>query len=312
MDFYDLRTNARTAPPASAPVVALGNFDGVHLGHQKLLYEAVRLSLGMRGTVPIVWTFDVTPRAVVTGQPVPTLSTLTERMEQFRRCGIAYAAIESFEAVRGLTPEAFVDTVLCGKLRASAVVCGFNFRFGRGGAGDVETLSRLLGERNIPLTVIDPVEVEGTVVSSTHIRSLIAAGETEEAQKFLGYAYFFDGIVRHGKHLGTDIGFPTVNLAVEPDRLLPKNGIYCTTVDIGEDVYVGVTNVGSRPTVNDDGSDVTVETHIVGTDEILYGRRIRVNFYRRLRDEQKFDSLDDLRAAIEADKKHAEEYFCFL
>lgn len=311
MEFIDLITNTRTAPPGERLVIALGNFDGVHVGHQKILYEVVRQSIAHRAK-PAVWTFDKTPRTVIGGSVVPQICSLSERMEMFRHVGIKYAVVESFESVRGLSPEAFVQDVLCGQLSCAAVICGFNFRFGKGGAGDVNLLRALLAERNIPLTVIDPVEVEGKVVSSTHIRTLISEGRTEEAQTFLGYAYFLDGIVRHGKHLGTEIGFPTVNLVSEPDRVLPKSGIYCTTVDIGEDVYVGVTNVGSRPTVNDDAADLTVETHIIGTDELLYGRRIRVNFYRRLRDEQRFDSLEQLRTAIEADKKAAVEYFNFL
>ena len=312
MEFFDLRTNARIAPPRERPVVALGNFDGVHIGHQKLLYEAVRISLGIKGTIPMVWTFDKTPRAAVSGFAVPELGTLSERMEHFRRCGISCVAIEAFENVRDMSPEEFVNRVLCEELSCAAVVCGFNFRFGKNGARDVSLLRSLLAERQIPLTVIEAVQIDGTVVSSTHIRQLIAAGETEEAQKFLGYAYFVDGTVRHGKHLGTDIGYPTVNLPVDPSRVLPKSGIYCTTVDIGEDVYVGITNIGSRPTVNNDEGDVTIETHIVGTDELLYGRRIRVNFYRRLRDEKKFTSVEELSHAIEQDKKNAEEYICFL
>lgn len=311
MEFFDLIANTQIAPPSERPVIALGNFDGVHVGHQKLLYETVRLSFRYKAR-PTVWTFRKTPRAVLSGTPVPELCTLSERMEQFRRCGITCAVLEDFEAIRAMTPEEFVDTVLVKQLSCAAVVCGFNYRFGKNGAGDVTRLRELLDAHNVPLTVIDPVEVDGTVVSSTHIRNLIAAGETEEAQKFLGYAYFMDGIVRHGKHLGTDLGYPTVNLALDPGRACPKGGIYCTSVDIGEDVYVGVTNIGSRPTVNDDGEDITVETHIVGTDELLYGRRIRVNFYRRLRDEKKFSSLEELKAAIETDKKSAEEYFCFL
>lgn len=312
MKFFNLIANTQSAPPSGRPVVAIGNFDGVHLGHQRLLHEAVRLSIGNKGTVPMVWTFEKTPRTVIRGATVPELGTLAERMDHFRYHGIAWAAIARFEDVRDLSPEEFVSTVLCDGLNCAAVVCGFNFRFGRGGVGDVACLRQLLEARGIPLTVIEPVELDGTVVSSTHIRRLIAAGETEEVQKFLGYAYFVDGIVRHGKRLGTTIGFPTVNLRVESDRALPKSGIYCTTVDIGEDVYVGVTNVGSRPTVNEDETDVTVETHILDLDEWLYDRRIRVNFYRRLRDEQKFDSLEELRAAIEQDKAAAKEYFRFL
>ena len=312
MKFFNLISNTQSASPEERPVVAIGNFDGVHLGHQRLLHEAVRLSFSHKGTVPMVWTFEKTPRTVVSGSIVPELGTLTERMEHFRYHGISWAAIARFEDVRDLSPEEFVSTILCDGLNCAAVVCGFNFRFGRGGAGDVVLLRSLLEARGVPLTVIDPVELDGTIVSSTYIRHLIAEGETEKAQKFLGYAYFLDGIVRHGKHLGTTIGFPTVNLRLEADRALPKSGIYCTTVDIGEDVYVGITNVGSRPTVNDDRTDITIETHILGIDEWLYDRRIRVNFYRRLRDEQKFASLEELRAAIEQDKAAAKDYFRFL
>ena len=311
MEYIDLMANTRIAPPKERLVIALGNFDGVHVGHRRLLYEAVRQAITYHAR-PAVWTFEKTPRSVIGGKTVPAVCSLSERLHFMREIGIAVSAIATFEQVRDLSPETFVEEVLCGELSLAAVVCGFNFRFGKGGAGDVALLRSLLEKKNIPLTVIDPVEVDGTLVSSTQVRGMIEAGDTEAVQDFLGYAYFIDGVVRHGKHLGTDLGFPTVNLAVDPARVLPKSGIYCTTVDIGEDVYVGVTNVGSRPTVNDDLSDVTVETHVVGLDEILYGRRIRVNFYRRLRDEKRFDSLEELRAAIAADKKSAEEYFRFL
>lgn len=302
----------KAAPPSEKLVVALGNFDGVHIGHQRLLSEALRRSFTQRGSKAAVWTFFETPRAVLSGTPVPEICTKTERMEHFRRLGITYCAMEHFDAVRNLSPEEFVDTVLLGQLSCDSVVCGFNFRFGRNGTGDAELLGKLLSARGIELTVINPVEIDGTVVSSTHIRSLIEAGKMEEAAKFLGYSYFINSTVLHGKQLGRTMGFPTINQRVDTGRVHPKRGIYCTTCDIGEDVYVGVTNVGFRPTVNNDESNTNCETYIIGMDDILYGKKVRINFYHRLRDEKKFDSVDELKAAIEQDKKAAEEYFCFL
>lgn len=311
MELYNLITNTKTAV-RERPVVALGNFDGVHIGHQRLLAEAVRLSFSIRGSKAMVWTFLETPRSVIGATPIPEICTVTERMDLFRRAGVTYCALEHFDTIRELSPEEFVDTVLVGQLSCAAVVCGFNFRFGKDGSGDAAMLKTLLAERDIPLTVIDPVTVEGTVVSSTHIRALIEAGEMEEAAKFLGYSYFIDATVLHGKQLGRTMGFPTINQSIESSRVRPKSGVYCTTCDIGEDVYVGITNIGSRPTVNEDEASVNCETYIVGTDEILYGRRVRVNFYRRLRDEKKFDSVEALQDAIARDKKAAEDYFCFL
>jgi len=292
----------------SAPVLALGNFDGLHRGHRKIL-ERVRRVAGERGATPVVMTFDPhPPRIVRPDKAPPLLMTKAQKLEALDDAGVQGAAIVRFtEDLSRWDPETFVRTVLVDWLHVSEVWVGANFLFGRDRAGNF-TLLRALGLRyGFKAEKIDPVRYKDFVVSSTRIRRLVSEGRVDEAGALLGHQYAIDGKVVHGDHRGRTIGFPTANLCSE-NELLPPNGVYATTARIGAIVLPSVTNIGTRPTVDQTGK-THIETHVFNLDKDLYGSPLRIGFVQRLRDERTFESLDALRAQIEADCQRARVLF---
>jgi riboflavin kinase / FMN adenylyltransferase len=298
-------------PRWSQPVLALGNFDGVHRGHRKVLDRLKRVAIE-RGATPVVMTFDPhPPRIVRPDKAPPLLMTKTQKLEALRAAGIQGAAIVRFTPeLSRWDPETFVRTVLVDWLRVAEVWVGANFLFGHDRSGNF-TLLRALGARyGFKAEKIDPVRYKEFVVSSTRVRRLVSEGRVDEAGALLGHQYFVDGIVVAGDARGRSIGFPTANLCTE-NELLPPNGVYATTATLDGIVRPSVTNVGVRPTVDDSGR-VLVETHVLGLDADLYGRSLRVGFVQRLRDERAFPSIDLLKAQIAADVARARVLFGHL
>src|SRR5690349_19007041 len=286
------------------PVLALGNFDGVHRGHRKIL-DRVRRVAGERGAASIVMTFDPhPPRIVRPDKAPPLLMTKGQKLEAIAEAGVQGAAIVRFTPeLSRWDPEMFVRTVLVEWLHVSEVWVGANFLFGRDRAGNFSML-RVLGSRyGFKAEKIDPVRYKDFVVSSTRVRRLVSEGRVDEAAALLGHQYFIDGTVMRGDQRGRTLGFPTANLCTE-NELLPPHGVYATTTRLGAIVYPSVTNVGTRPTVDASGR-TTIETHVFGVDRDLYGTSVRVGFVQRLRDERAFESLDALRAQIDADCRRA-------
>jgi len=198
---------------------------------------------------------------------------------------------------------------LIGKLDCRCAVCGFNFRFGSGGKGDAETLSRLLSQSGASTAVVPPVVCEnGSLVSSSIIRTLIENGETEEAAVLLGRPFSINFPIVHGKHLGRTIGLPTANQTFPEGHIIPRCGIYSSSVEIDGKVFMGVTNVGSRPTFENCAA-INSETHIIDFDGILYDKSIKISFYKRIRDEIRFSSADELCAQVSQDIKSTRKYF---
>jgi riboflavin kinase/FMN adenylyltransferase len=292
----------------SAPVLALGNFDGLHRGHRKIL-ERVRRVAGERAATPVVMTFDPhPPRIVRPDKAPPLLMTKAQKLEALDDAGVQGAAIVRFtQDLSRWDPETFVQTVLVDWLHVSEVWVGANFLFGRDRVGNF-TLLRALGSRyGFKAEKIDPVRYKDFVVSSTRIRRLVSEGRVDEAGALLGHQYAIDGTVVHGDHRGRTIGFPTANLCTE-NELLPPNGVYATTARVGAIVLPSVTNIGTRPTVDQTGK-THIETHVFNLDKDLYGSRLRIGFVQRLRDERTFESLDALRAQIETDCQRARVLF---
>jgi riboflavin kinase / FMN adenylyltransferase len=282
------------------PVLALGNFDGVHRGHRKIL-DRLRRVAGERGATSVVMTFDPhPPRIVRPDKAPPLLMTKAQKLDALRAAGIQGAAIVRFTPeLSRWDPETFVRVVMVDWLRVGEVWVGANFLFGHDRAGNF-TLLRALGARyGFKAEKIDPVRYKDFVVSSTRIRRLVAEGRVDEAGALLGHQYVVDGTVVRGAARGRTLGFPTANLCTA-NELLPPNGVYATTATIDGIVHPSVTNVGVRPTVDDSGR-VLVETHILGFDRDLYGVPLRVGFVQRLRDERAFESLDLLKAQIASD-----------
>jgi riboflavin kinase / FMN adenylyltransferase len=290
------------------PVLALGNFDGVHRGHRKIL-DRVRRGASERGATAIVMTFDPhPPRVVRPDKAPPLLMTTAQRLEAIGDAGLHGAAIVRFTPeLSRWDPETFVRTVLVDWLRVAEVWVGANFLFGHDRAGNFSVLRTLGARYGFKAEKIDPVRYKEFVVSSTRIRRLVSEGRMDEAGALLGHQYYIDGVVVEGDRRGRTIGFPTANLCTE-NELRPPHGVYATTMTIDGMVRSSVTNIGVRPTVDRSGA-TTIETHVFDWDRELYGRTVRVGFVLRLRDERAFGSLEALRSQIAADCDRARVLF---
>ena len=292
---------------ARRTAVTVGNFDGLHLGHQKIL-KSVRERARVAGLRAAVITFDPHPMRVLRPDRAPLMiQTLSQRLAGFEQMGLDAALVLRFDRALSLvSPEHFIERILVGGLRAGAILVGANFRFGHHGAGDVRLLGEFGKRDGFDVEVVPPVEVGGNVVSSTAIRSAVASGDVAGAIPLLGRALSLTGEIRVGAGRGRTILFPTLNLAPEQE-LLPKLGVYATESGVGGKLYASVTNVGTRPTFN--GAGVTVESHLFGFSENLTSGAMEVRFHSRIRDEQKFSGADDLRAQIARDIETARKFF---
>jgi riboflavin kinase/FMN adenylyltransferase len=307
MDVIHFPDDARPARWVQ-PVLALGNFDGVHRGHRKILDRVNRVA-SERGGSPLVMTFDPhPPRVVRPDKAPPLLMTTAQRLEAMAAAGLQGAAIVRFtHEMSKWTPEEFVKTVLVEWMHVSEVWVGANFLFGHDRAGNFSLLRALGATFGFKAEKIDPVRYKDFVVSSTRVRRLVSEGRVDEAGALLGHQYYIDGKVIEGDKRGRTIGFPTANLCTE-NELLPPHGVYATTATIGGVVRASVTNVGVRPTVDASGK-THVETHLFNFHESVYGQSMRVGFVQRIRDERTFESLDALRAQIGADCDKARVLF---
>jgi riboflavin kinase/FMN adenylyltransferase len=292
------------------PVLALGNFDGLHRGHLKII-ERVKRGAAEHGGTPMAMTFDPhPPRIVRPDKAPPLLMTKTQRLEALHRAGISCVAVVRFtRELSEWDPETFVRTVLVDWLRVSEVWVGANFLFGHGRSGNFSLLRTLGQLHGFRADKIDPVRYKDFVVSSTRIRRLVSEARMDEAGALLGHPYFLDGTIVEGRKRGKTIGFPTANMVTD-NELIPPHGVYATTTTIDGLVHAGLTNIGVRPTF--DETEPTIETHLLQYSGDLYGRTVRLAFVQRLRDERRFDDVHALRAQIEADQRRAEHLFSRL
>ena len=306
--FFDLRRGEFVENPNEKFVLALGNFDGVHAAHQFLLLRAARLGreCGYRSAA---WCF-APPSSVYLGE-VAQLSVLEEKLEMFARCGLDYACLADFPSLRDLSPDDFIDKVLKQNGGAERIVCGFHFRFGRRGAGDVHLLREAFGKDCVDVLppICLPLDGVETVDSASAVRTSLLGGDVYSATRLLGRPYSLTMPVVHGKALGRTIGIPTINQNVPEGKLMPMSGIYVTRVWIDGGAHIGVTNVGRRPTVDQLDAPINCETHILDIDRDLYEKTIKIEFLCRLRDEKKFDSLDELKTTVLNDIAAARAYF---
>jgi len=290
------------------PVLALGNFDGLHRGHMKII-DRVRQRAGERGGTPSAMTFDPhPPRVLRPDKAPPLLMTRDQRIEALRRSGMQGLAFVRFTRELSLwDPEAFVRTVLVEWLHVSEVWVGANFLFGHERAGTFSVLRTLGSRYGFRAEKIDPIRYKDFVVSSTRVRRLVSEGRVDEAAALLGHHYFLDGTIVRGAGRGRSIGVPTANLAT-PNDLVPPTGVYATLASVDGIVLPAVTNIGMRPTFGDVDAPV-IETHVLDAERDLYDRPLRLLFVQRLRDERQFPDVDALRAQIEADIRSARRLF---
>lgn len=289
-------------------VIALGFFDGVHLGHQALMARAVERGRE-HGLEPAVFTFDRSPREFVTGKPVPLLTSPEERRRLVEESfPIRRVIVAKFDRAMMTMPWMDFLRVLAGRYNAGWLVAGHDFRFGHRNEGDAALLARGAAELGMGWDIIPAVAVDGVAVSSTRIRSLLEEGRAEEAGRLLGRPFSIAGTIAHGKGLGSRIGRPTLNLLPGGDQLIPARGVYVAAAELAGRRFPAVTNVGVRPTVDRDGG-VTVESHLLEAEGDFYGESCRVSLLKRLRPEEEFPGLRELQAQIAADAEAAREYF---
>ena len=291
-------------------VIALGFFDGVHKGHGALLRTVAQVADRL-GAKPCAFTFDRSPTAAITGQAVPLLSSVEDRVWLMRRYyGIEEVIVAPFDGMQKMDWQDFVSEYLQKELGAVHVVAGHDFHFGYMGKGNPQRLQEKCRELGMGCDIIQKVEQDGITISSTYIRTLIAQGEVERADQFLGHPHTLTNRVAHGKKIGTTtLGFPTVNLLIPQGVIVPAFGVYATRVWFDGQCRCAVTNVGVRPTVEDNDGHVTVEGVILDFDGDLYGHEIRMEFYKYLRPEQCFPSMDALAAEIRRNAQQTRDYF---
>lgn len=286
-------------------VLALGMFDGMHIGHKKLIDTAVLLA-AKYGIEPAVFTFSDHPQKLF-GAKVARLCSNEERLAIMQKLGAK--RVEQAEFTRelaSLSPEKFLD-LLIEKMQPHTIVAGFNYTFGKNKSGNTELLTKLAVKKGIGAAIIQPVNFANKPVSSTRIRELIEKGDVQTAQLMLGRTYTLCGTVVENKRIGRSIGFPTANILPDETRAIPQDGVYISMAKLSGDMLPSVTNIGANPTVG--GKQRMIETHILDFDGDIYGREIEVFFVKKLRGVKTFSTLDELKAQITSDSKTAMEYF---
>ena len=291
-------------------VIALGFFDGVHLGHGALLRRVGEVARELDASA-CAFTFDRSPTAAITGHSVPLLSSVEDRGGLMRRCyGIQEVIVASFDGMMRMDWEDFIVHYLVEDLGVVHVVAGHDFHFGYMGKGNPQRLREKCAQLGIGCDIIGKVERDGITISSTYIRTLVAQGEMERAVAFLGHPHALTNRVGHGKGIGSSaLGFPTVNLRIPEGVIVPAFGVYATKVCFDGGERPAVTNVGVRPTVRDNDGRVTVEGFILDVSGNLYGKEIRMDFYHRLRGERRFPSMDALAQEIRRNARQTQAYF---
>jgi len=288
--------------------VTIGSFDGIHLGHKALLNRAKELAIEFKAT-PLVVTFDPHPRKVLFPEShFKLLTTLEEKLELIAKEEIFHVCLIPFTRVLAeLSADLFVEKYLVDGLKVQAVVVGFNFRFGKGREGSLEVLKRLGKTFGFYAESLGPIKANGLTVSSSTIRGLLEKGEVEKAGQLLGHPYFFSGKVIKGKGRGKKLGFPTANLLVPQEKLLPPPGVYGVRVSLDKDRFFGAMNIGRNPTFED--KEISVEVHLFDFSGDLYGKTLKVEVLRFVREERKFISPQDLALQIKKDCECLKNYF---
>jgi riboflavin kinase/FMN adenylyltransferase len=288
--------------------VALGNFDGIHKGHTRLIGQMVSYAEKHK-LASCVFTFSNNPRNFIRGENVvKSIITPGEKRSLLRSLGIDYLVSVPFDRVfHEMPPDVFIEDLALGRMRAKAIGCGFNFHFGKNAKGDADTLRRASEKEGFTLKILKPVKVGGVLVSSTMIREIIQAGDVALCSTYLGRLFALSGVVIHGEENGRKLGFPTANMMPPEDKVLPADGVYATFAYIGKGKdaarHPAVTNIGLRPTFG--GKVRLAETHLLNFEGNLYGKSLRVEFVKRIRGEVKFDGMDQLAEQIASDSRNA-------
>lgn len=302
-----IRVREKVYHTFTAPSVALGNFDGVHLGHQEILRRTVDTAHG-KGRDAVVYTFDPHPRVVLNRAPeIPRITTPRERAEILEALGIDVLILAEFtREFAAQTPQDFVQNILVEELGTKHLFIGENYRFGKNRAGNPQTLKKMAAEFGFNVHVVAPVNVGDSRISSSMIREHLLRGEIRQANLLLGREFTIEGRVIHGHHRGKGLGFPTANIKPEV-KLHPPEGVYAVYCSVGDTTYQGVMNIGYNPTFKD--RRVSYEVYILDFSEDIYGQTVRVRFVERLREEMTFAGVEELKAQIRNDVLRSREVF---
>lgn len=290
------------------PVLTIGNYDGIHVGHRRIIERVKQKAKELSGT-SMLMTFHPHPMSVLRpSQYTRIITPLYVKKRLIEETGIDVLIVVPFDAeFRSIDAARFIREILIGKIGVAGIVVGYDFKFGKDGAGDVRMLRGFVEDYDLYLGIVEAVNIDGEKVGSNRIRKLITAGDVDKAKELLERPHMIGGIVVQGKNRGTDIGFPTINLATSFE-LIPKEGVYITETGIGGKRYPSVTNIGYNPTF-DDSRELTVETFVLGFSEDIYGKDVYLYFHKRIREEMKFQNVGDLQARIAKDVETARDYF---
>ena len=300
MKIIDLKSGGEIAATDSPLACAIGNFDGVHIGHRKLIEAAVDYCRAHSGTKCAVFTFESNTSGA------PFIVSHEEKLKIFAECGAEIAVTVPFDEVRDMSCEAFVSDVLVGMLNVACAFCGFNFRFGKMGAGNGETLAALMESHGRSAAILPPVNLGGEPVSSTRIRAALAEGDMPLANSLLGRNFGFVSEVLHGKALGATLGFPTANQRIVHGAAVPRHGVYASLCIVDGKKFPAVSNIGVRPSIDSHG-ETNCETNIIGFSGDLYGREIAVYPLAFIRPERRFSGVAELTAEVMKNRTQAEE-----
>lgn len=283
--------------------IALGSFDGLHLGHLSLIHK-VHKEAEKNGGRSIVYTFKNHPRVLLNKSDVPKLLMDNNgKAEVLEKCGVDILYFQDFNSeFMKMTPKEFIE-FLINKFNAKGLVVGFNYKFGYKNIGNIKILKELQKKYKFKLFIMEPCEYNNEVISSTRIRKAIEYGKVHEAYDMLGHPFKLSGEVMHGRKIGRTIGFPTANLKYDKKFILPAIGVYYTNIKVNNIIYKGITSVGNNPTVA--GKNLTIETYILDFEEDIYGENIEVFFIKKIRDEKKFNDIEQLKVQLAKDKNFA-------
>ncbi|MCI9053013.1 MAG: bifunctional riboflavin kinase/FAD synthetase [Lachnospiraceae bacterium] len=297
-DLTEISIKAQTA-------VTLGKFDGLHLGHQKLIHQVLKKK--EKGYLSTIFTFDRPPQKLLTGSENKIILTNEEKQKMLEDIQIdLFVQCPFTKEIAQLEPEDFVKDILKKKLHVGYLVVGTDFRFGYQRRGDIDLLNKLAKDCHYHLMVLAKEQQEGHNISSTYIKELISQGEVEKASEFLGYPYFLSGKVIRGKQLGRAMGIPTANIIPDERKILPPNGVYASKFWVDGHFYYGMTNIGLRPTV-EDTIEKNVETYLFDFEKDIYEKEILVELLEYERKEIKFDSVEALKRQLSMDKEKTQE-----
>ena len=280
-------------------VVALGCFDGIHIGHAAVINKAISQAKEM-GIPSCIWSFAEPPRRFYNPDSAPLLTLPEQKEKIISDLGAdIYVSVEFTEQIATISPNDFVENILIKNLNAVCIVCGYDFSFGAGGKGTTQTLKKICDDKQISLITLPPVHYNSIPVSSSSIREFLIKGQADKAAELLGRPYAIISTVVSGKHLGRDLGFPTINQAIDKKLCIPAYGVYFTKITLKNTEYFGITNVGTQPTVC--GKEVVCETNIFDFSENVYGEKSKVEFLNFIRAEKKFSSVEELKEQVFSD-----------